>query len=75
MMTLAQPSHNIERNPRSDVERELDLLRTIVAREGTALAAALRAGGCHARAGWRSSDTDGVTVWKIRFEHPDERVC
>lgn len=40
----------------------------IVAREGSALAAQLRANGWVARAGWRTTDEDGQTVWHLRFE-------
>jgi hypothetical protein len=77
MMTLAQPNQNtldgseLEPGPESNGQPPC----TIVAREGTELANALRAGGWHVRAGWRGSDADGESVWHFRFERPDERVC
>jgi hypothetical protein len=42
--------------------------RVIVAREGTELAATLRATGWVARAGWRTTSEDGQSVWHLRFE-------
>lgn len=42
--------------------------RVIVAREGTELAATLRATGWVARAGWRTMTNEGQSVWHLRFE-------
>ncbi|HYI16889.1 MAG TPA: hypothetical protein VEX37_15935 [Thermomicrobiales bacterium] len=42
--------------------------RVMVAREGTELAEALRASGWVARAGWRTTTTEGQSVWHLRFE-------
>jgi hypothetical protein len=42
--------------------------RVIVAREGTELAETLRATGWVARAGWRTTTTEGKSVWHLRFE-------
>ena len=79
MMTLAQPNQNTldgsELEPRIDGQIPPQPPCTIIAREGTELADALRAGGWRVRAGWRGSDADGVAVWHFRFERPDERVC
>jgi hypothetical protein len=77
MMTLAQPDQNtldgseLEPTLHSNTQPPC----TIVAREGTELANALRASGWQVRAGWRGSNADGATVWHFRFERPDERVC
>jgi hypothetical protein len=81
MMTLAQPNQNTldgsELEPRLEGQPQPQPQPpcTIVAREGTELANALRAGGWRVRAGWRGSDADGESVWHFRFERPDERVC
>lgn len=42
--------------------------RTVIAREGTELADALRAAGWVARAGWRTTTPEGTSVWHLRFE-------
>jgi hypothetical protein len=42
--------------------------RVIVAREGTELADMLRATGWVARAGWRTTSSEGQSVWHLRFE-------
>jgi hypothetical protein len=76
VQTLEQPGFEFETEPRStNDERESCVPRTIVAREGTELAAALRAGGWQARAGWRSSDHAGEPAWQIRFERPEGLAC
>lgn len=67
MGTLVQPEYEA-------VETlEAPPLRAIVAREGSELAARLRAGGWVARAGWRALDSDPARpVWFARFECPSE---
>ncbi len=42
----------------------------LVAREGTALARALRDRGWPARSGWKRTDEHGETIWYVRFERP-----
>jgi hypothetical protein len=54
-------------------ELERAELRNVVAREGSELAVALRAGGWVARAGWRALDSDPTRpVWFVRFERPGQ---
>lgn len=73
MTTLAH-SDNTIKLARDDGDDGASL-RTIVAREGSELAEALRAGGWVARAGWRTADADGRAAWQLRFERPDEESC
>jgi hypothetical protein len=47
-------------------------LRTIIAREGSALADLLRSRGWIVRSGWRSTTDTGASVWNLRFETPDD---
>jgi hypothetical protein len=65
MSTLIQETHT------QGDEHARDL-RSLVAREGTELAEALRARGWQARAGWRRVDDDGEPIWFVRFEQPAE---
>jgi hypothetical protein len=65
MSTLIQETHT-EGNEQARDQRSL------VAREGTELAEALRARGWQARAGWRRVDGDGEPIWFVRFEQPTQ---
>jgi hypothetical protein len=53
---------------RDDISNHEPTPRVIVAREGTELAETLRATGWVARAGWRTTTTEGRSVWHLRFE-------
>lgn len=53
---------------RDDLNDNQNTPRVIIAREGTELADTLRATGWVARAGWRTTTTEGQSVWHLRFE-------
>jgi hypothetical protein len=58
------------RDTQLNIEDTQSDFRSLVAREGTELAEALRARGWQARAGWRRIDDAGEPVWFVRFEQP-----
>jgi hypothetical protein len=70
MMTLARLDHNDTQSEPAAQDAASELPRSLIAREGSELAAALRAGGWRASAGWRSTTDDGEEAWQIRFERP-----
>jgi hypothetical protein len=66
MSMLTQPEQLDQREPEP-------LPRSVVAREGSELAEALRASGWVARAGWRTTSESGESIWQVRFELVNDR--
>lgn len=68
MMMLLRPGQAVE----AESGEAMVEMTFIVAREGSELAATLRARGWTARSGWRSTHEHGRNVWHVRFQRPDD---
>jgi hypothetical protein len=67
IQTITQPAHASAN--RSSVDRSSTPC-TVVAAEGSDLAARLRSNGWIARAGWRRHIAGRPAIWLVRFESP-----
>ena len=58
----------LELEPEWDSSDTTIEFRSIIAREGSALADLLRDKGWVVRGGWRSTSEAGASIWNLRFE-------